>query len=134
MAYRDHWKFEYTISLLTDAAAYKTNYHEGRLKAWREKRDETMAKIRSEGLEIKESAMANTTNYSVYNSGHGAQVYVRVDLQQDLNECEQKIAEHRNKVADYKAWNAVFAAQDGQKQLELSKDDWLYFFYGMATE
>ena len=51
---RDEWKFEYTAARLAEAAEAKIAHHTERLAFWKAKRDEVLATIRAEGLEIDE--------------------------------------------------------------------------------
>ena len=51
---RDEWKFEYTAARLAEAADAKISHHGERLAFWKGKRDEVLATIRAEGLEIDE--------------------------------------------------------------------------------
>jgi len=52
---RDEWKFEYTAARLAEAADAKISHHGERLAFWKAKRDEVLATIRAEGLEIDEN-------------------------------------------------------------------------------
>lgn len=123
MGFRDNWRFTYTVDNIKQAAIEKEAWHLNRHAFWKEKNDEVMTKIKSEGLEISKSV---AQSYS--NSGRNAQVMVRTDLQVDLNECQSKITEHLNKYKDYQAWVFVLDSQPPQNLLELSKDDYLYFY------
>ena len=49
---RDDWKFEYPAGRLAAAATEKIAHHRVRLAFWRATREQVMATIRSEGLEI----------------------------------------------------------------------------------
>lgn len=51
---RNDWKFDYSARQLAEAAQIKITHHRGRLDFWKGKREETLAKIRSQGLEIDE--------------------------------------------------------------------------------
>src|SRR6266478_6038948 len=124
---RNSWKFTYNADKLLLAAETKINWHEGRLKWWKDKREEIKGTIRSEGIEIDESVAAAEEGYKFSSAQRGASVSIRNDLVSDLNECVNKVKEHQSKVRDYDAWRQVLASQ-GQVSLELQQDDWLFFF------
>ena len=49
---RDDWKFEYPAGRLAAAATDKVTCHRERLAFWRSTREQVMATVRSEGLDI----------------------------------------------------------------------------------
>lgn len=125
---RSAWKFSYTADKLCDAATTKKSWHGERLDWWAKKRDETEAKIRTEGLEIDKSVAFGTENYLSNKSMHRQpSVQINNDLLADFSECQQKVAEHQGKIKDYDAWCQVLASQ-GQATFDLNQDDWLFFF------
>jgi len=57
----------------------------------------------------------------------GAQVMVRNDLRDDLDECLKKLRWHTEKRQEYDGWvQALGAAPDERHELDI--DDWLFFF------
>jgi len=56
---REDWKFDYTAQRLAEAAQRKIDWHRERLAFWSGRREETLATIRAEGLEIDEKIAAN---------------------------------------------------------------------------
>lgn len=125
---RHTWTFNYTADKLYDAAMMKREWHEGRLKWWAAKRDETKETIKAEGIEIDESvAFGTDTFYSNKSAHRGSSVSIRNDLVKDLTECVNKVSEHQNKIKEYDAWTQVLNSQR-QAVLPLSQDDWLFFF------
>ena len=119
---RDEWKFSYQADKLLAASEAKKSFHEDRHSWWTKKKEEVMASIKAEGLEIDESV---AMGYS--NSGRNTSVTIRNDLLKDLNECVGKISEHDSKLKDYSAWIQVLNSQ-GQASFDLNQDDWLFFF------
>jgi len=119
---RDKWTFPYAADKLLEAARAKLDFHASRLEWWKKKKEEVLTQIKAEGLEIDESV---ALGYS--NSMRNTSVNVRNDLLTDLNECVQKINEHKHKMTDYHAWIQVLASQ-GQAGFDLHQDDWLFFF------
>lgn len=121
---RDEWKFTYQASALADAAHKKLETHERKLQWWQKRADEVMEEIRSHGIEVAESAAAG---YSFTKGNFGPQVTVDDKLTKQLTECHSKAREHEAHIAAYKGWVQVLAA-NAHKQLDLTHDDWLYFF------
>src|SRR5438477_2924421 len=120
MAYRNAWKFQYTADKLLSAAETKLSWHEGRLGFWAGKQSEVKDKIRGEGIEINESVAFGDAGYTaISNSGRGASVSIKHVLVNDLNECTNKMVEHRAKNKDYDAWPEVVRTQ-GQLALKLN--------------
>lgn len=128
---RDEWVFSYTADKVFAAAQEKKDFHSERLAWWDKKRTEVEGLIRSEGIEIDESAAG-----SRYGSGdnnvntwlRGAQVTIRTDLVRDLQECVDKTRGHREKIKEYDAWIQVLASQGSARTLSLGHDDWIFFF------
>lgn len=121
---RSSWKFTKTAEEIRDAALLKIVYHEERLKFWAAKKVETLKRIASEGIEVQESL--GGLNYTS-NRGYGPQINVRADLQRDLNESHGKVAEHRDKIAEYRTYAEALALDLGAR-LGLDVDDLQYFF------
>lgn len=132
---RNEWKFSYPADVLLDAATKKHTFHQERFKFWDDKKKETVAKIRSEGIEIDESltnmplmpgSASNNIN-AITSRYRGETVSVRADLITDLNECVSKVQEHHRKSNEYSAWMQVLGPQ-GKTGYDLHQDDWMFFF------
>jgi hypothetical protein len=125
---RNDWKFDYTANKLAEAAAEKMSHHRERLDWWRNKKDEVMASIRSEGIEIDEKiVLSSYQSPKSRDWDRGAQVKVRNDLRNDLDECLDKLQYHTQKLAEYDGWNQVLLANP-ENRVALDIDDWLFFF------
>ena len=61
---RDEWKFNYAARDVAGAANAKVAYHTERVAFWKAKREEVMASIRSDGLEIDEKLVLAHRNRS----------------------------------------------------------------------
>ena len=121
---RNEWEFPYDSKVIMAAAAKKVEYHEGRLAFWEGKKVDTIRAIETGGIEVSESLGGST--YS--NTGRGAQIVVKANLQIDLNECTSKMEEHRSKIANYQTYvDALTIAPD--TSLQLTVED-IQFFYG----
>lgn len=122
---RKAWNFPYAADKLLDAARAKVAFHKDRLKWWEGKKQEVLALIRAEGIEIDESVAAGEGYGKSYTRQET--VMIRNDLREDLEEVQAKVKEHRGKIADYGAWAEVLASQGGSK-FDLHQEDWLFFF------
>lgn len=126
---RTEWEFNYTVARVLEAAKAQLAYYESRLAWWTDKRNETKIKIQAEGIEIDESVTAGDGGkYSTSNNFRGESVTIRNDLVKDLNECVNKVAEHRGRIQIMSGWVEVLGAQPAHGTLILHHDDWLFFF------
>ncbi len=124
---RDKWDFEYSGAQLCEAAAKRIAFHQERLKWWKDKRQEVMAQIRTEGLEINESMVLAYQNPKSRDWVDSTQVMIRSDLKQALIECQKKLSEHTERLSDFSGWYLMLKANpEVRKSLDLN--DWLFFF------
>lgn len=120
---RKDWEFEYTASVLAQAAKDKKEYRQGRANWWKEKQKEVIAEIKESGLEFNESlAVAYASN-----AGRAPQLAVKPDLQNKIKECHEKIREHLSAVHEYDGWVQVLSANPDSR-MKLKHGDWLFFF------
>lgn len=127
---REEWKFQYNAKDLALAAKVKRDHHKQRLEWWEQKQSDVIAEVKEKGLEVSESiAMEYATSQfsGSLGSARGAQLVVKNDYQQKLNECNQKMRSHDGKVREYNGWLQVLEANDNQT-LELDIEDYLFFF------
>src|SRR5687767_2171867 len=111
MSERSSWEFPYPADKLHAAASTKVEFHQERLAAWEQARDDTMTKIKESGLQIDESVMEDYGKLSYSNSGRRPGVTIDDEMLRDLNESVRKIEEHKGFIADYEAWVEVLAEQ-----------------------
>ena len=52
---RDEWVFTYQIETIAEATTSNLEFHQERFKWWKDKKEQVMAKIREDGLEIDET-------------------------------------------------------------------------------
>lgn len=121
-AKRTHWAFNYKAHEVLAGAKIKQAFHQERLAFWQQKHGEVKGKIKEDGIDFEES-LSNMHSNSYRQTG----VSVRDDLMRDLQECNQRVSVHRDKIDGYEAWIEVLSSQ-GAASLELTQDDWLYFF------
>lgn len=121
---RNEWKFPYKSADLGKAAHSKQVHHEGRVRWWEAQQKRIAAEAGKKGLELIEAVGAS---YSVSNAMHGKQLVVQGKYQMKLNECHQKLVEHRGKTETYAGWVQVLRANPKQV-VDLNHDDYLFFF------
>lgn len=121
---RKDWTFEHTAKTIAEAAVVKKTTHIAKFKWWETKKDEVMAKVKAEGISVKDSVAAH---YSNTKGNYGPQIEIDEGMQRDLSECQQKIMEHNRLVQEYDGWIKVLSASP-ESRLALDHDDWLFFF------
>ena len=124
---RNEWKFDYTASTLADAAQSRIDFHQERLSFWKIKREDVLAQIRSEGVEVDEKIVLGYRNPKSRDWERGGKVMIRNDLQLNLEEVYEKLHWHTEKLTAYDAWQKVLAANP-ENRLSLDVDDWQFFF------
>lgn len=124
---RENWKFTYTAAKLAEGADAKLKFHEERLVFWKKHKDDLMAEIRKDGLEVSESTAMGYVHPKARDYERGAKVMVRNDLKDKLDECMEKLAYHAGKRSDYAGWVQVLKANP-EDRLEADIEDWLFYF------
>ena len=125
---RNEWKFTYTANDLAEAAKAKQLHHQERLTWWETKQEEVIDEVKSKGLEVTESlAMGYATSNAFTGGMRGAQLTVKSDYQQKLNECHQKIRGHGERIKEYDGWVQMLSANQ-KESVSLDIEDWLFFF------
>ena len=127
---RKDWTFDYTAARLAQAADAKIAHHTSRLAFWRGKRDEVLATIRAEGLEIDEKIVLEYASPKARDWERANRVTIRDDLRHKLDECLDKLRAHIEKLAQYEGWSQLLLANPEQR-VALDLEDWM-FFYGSA--
>lgn len=130
---RKDWKFDYTGSRLAEAARTKKDFHAERIEWWKQKKNEVMATIRAEGLEVDESITIQAyRNPKGRDWERGTQVMIRNDLRRDLEECMEKLAWHTDLSFKYGGWLQMLEANP-EARVPLDIEDWLFFFGSPTT-
>ena len=127
---RSNWEFEHLGSELLEGATKKEAMRRERLAWWKNQKDKVMQDIKDSGLEVQESLSLQygTSSNDIRPQAHGgAQIVVRNDLQNKLNECHAKIRLHDAAAIEYNAWVQVFS-KNPNKTFKLKQGDWLFFF------
>ncbi len=124
---RKDWKFDYTSAKLAEAARAKIAYHDGHLSLWKAKREELLATIRAEGIEVNEKIALRYAHPKARDWEQGGEVMIRDDLRKALTETFEKLAYHTRQRDTYDGWQQVLAANPESRQ-SLDIDDWLFFF------
>lgn len=124
---REKWNFSYSGAALADAARGKISFHAERLDWWKRKKDEVIAKIRSEGIEVDEKIALEYSNPKARDWDKGGELLIRNDLRKQLAECFEKLSHHTGETSEYDAWVQTLDAHPEQ-EFSLDIADWLYFF------
>jgi hypothetical protein len=124
---RSEWKFSYTGAQLAEGAQTKFIFHQERITWWKKHKEELIAQIKSEGIQVAEGAGLGYSNPKARDYERGAKVMVRNDLQEKLDECMEKLGHHTGKLRDYDGWLQVLNG-NSSTLLEADMDDWLFYF------
>jgi hypothetical protein len=122
---RDKWTFDLTATDLAKAAEAKHAFHSERFAFWQAAQGKVMADVKEKGMEVSEGVSNMHSN--VTRAYSGAQILIDPTYQRKLDECFEKIEEHREKVSQYAGWVQVLAA-NSSRTYQLNADDYLYFF------
>lgn len=132
---RDTWTFRYTAQQLADATKAKIEHHNKCLEFWEARREQLIAEIRADGIEVNEKTVLQTperTNIKGRDWTAGGDVMIRNDLRKSLIESYEKLSYHTSRRDQYKGWLHAFT--DNQEDShELEMDDW-QFFFGKDTD
>ena len=121
---RIDWEFEYSAKTLADAAKTKRDYRQSRVDWWKNALETVMAEIKESGIEVNEGMAGN--NFAV-TSIQVPKITIRLELQNKVKECHEKIHKHMSAVYEYDGWVQVLTANANAK-LKLKHGDWLFFF------
>jgi len=124
---RDNWKFTYTAARLGEGADAKLKFHEERFAFWKKHKEELVAEIRKDGLEVSEGTALGYFHPKSRDYERGAKVMVRNDLKDKLDECMEKLAYHAGKKHEYAGWAQVLKANP-EDRLEADMEDCLFYF------
>lgn len=124
---RDNWKFTYTAARLGEGADAKLKFHVERFAFWKKHKEELVAEIRKDGIEVSEGTALGFSHPKSRDYERGAKVMVRNDLKDKLDECMEKLAYHAGKQRDYSGWSQVLKANP-EDRLEADMEDWLFYF------
>jgi hypothetical protein len=130
---RDRWEFEHTAAKLAEAAEAKKRHHIARHEWWERKKSEVMAQIRERGISVHEGVAAESSAYTKSPRGTGARIMVDATLQRDLDECSEKVSDHRRKAGLYDGWMQVLRGNP-ESRLKLHHDDYLFFFGATSSD
>ena len=120
---RNEWVCELSVAEILEAAKEKLKWHKDRLDFWTETREKTEAQIKNSGLTIEKSVAAG---YST--TGRPPSVSIDSAMLADLNECNTKIAEHKNKEFGYASWVQFLSSCRPKDRYMLNPEDWRYFY------
>jgi hypothetical protein len=129
---RDEWVVPYSGEQLAKAAFDKKEYHTGRLKCWREKKEEVIKEIQTSGITVTETLVDELAKAGYANTmsmGGGPLVQIDAALQAHLREAHDKVKAHERLVSQYGAWQQMMESPAAKpRTFELTQNDWMYFF------
>lgn len=131
---RDIWKISKNQEEVSSAITKMIEYHEKKLKFWDNKKDEFLETLKKDGVVIDTSLVEQygkggyETSNSLSNNRNRFQVSVDTDLQRKLTETVDKVNLHTQKLKDYKNWKTFVDSVYPNSELELTFDDYVFFF------
>ena len=124
---RDHWQFDYSAAQLTEATQAQIAHHQERIQFWRITKDQVIATIRAEGIEVDEKLVLAYASPKSRDWEDGGEIMIRNDLRKRLAECFKKLAYHTGWRDTYFGWKQLLDANP-ESRMPLEIDDWLFFF------
>lgn len=118
MNMKHEWKVQVTAAELLKAALAKRDHHAERLKHWQEQRDAAEIKLRSEGVEFRETG----GSYSNSSKAGGVAVVVDPQLQKAFEEARGKVDEHWHLTERYARWASFFGRATPSSSFECDYD------------
>jgi hypothetical protein len=132
---RDQWTFRYNATQLAEATRAKIDYHNKCLEFWDTRREQLIAEIRADGLEVNEKTVLRTNERASIKGRDwtsGGDVMIRNDLRKSLEETYQKLSYHTVRRDQYNGWLQAFT-DNPENFHELDMDDW-QFFHGKDVD
>ncbi len=124
---RSKWTFTYSADALIEAAKTQRDDRLMRRGRWEKQRNNVMEDIKKDGITVNEPQSKTLSNDRSALYGRGSRIMIRADLQEKLEECEDRIRLHDNAAREYDGWIQALTA-NGMEKFPLAIDDWLYFF------
>jgi hypothetical protein len=119
---REIWTFRYKPAEVLAAAQEKVSHHTKRREWWTSEYDKAENQLKEKGFEYRQR---NSGSYE-----RGIQIVGDPDLAEQLVQCRQKIAEHREKQTLYQTWVRALEAKTKRQpgeELELTINDIVFF-------
>lgn len=127
---RDNWTFRYTANQLAEATRAKIEHHVKCLEFWDSRREQLIAEIRADGIEVNEKTVLQTPERPHIKGRDwtgGGDVMIRNDLRKSLAESYEKLSYHTVRRDQYNGWLQAFT-DNPENSHELDMDDWQFFF------
>ena len=137
---RKEWQTQFTAESVLQAAKLKVEHHKKRLDHYGAKMDELMQTIKKDGLEIRNVPNRFDNNYIELSTISGREsrdslVYVRNDLNTELQKLNVKVEQHKAALANYHIWtNFLESASALGQSVPLDFEDYTFFFSEMSVE
>lgn len=117
MSLKSTHKFTFKANEISLAAIKRANYHDERLRFWKEEQQKAIALAKEAGVEIREHEISG---------GIDVEVIIDRSISNRLTECSNKIQEHQSLASRLKIEAAAYSTQ-GERPYELDPDDIVYF-------
>jgi len=130
---RNEWQFDFASTELARAAKKQFIFRSHRVEEWLARKAEVMDAIRKEGISINEAVADQLYSgkyagkFAATHFARGPQIVIDPTMQQDLNECMDRIRHHAALRDQYAAWMQVLEGTPARR-VQLHQDDWMYFF------
>ena len=121
------WTFPILRLTLQQAAQRRADRHQSRLAFWQAELTTATNRLKSEGVTIEEPAEARQhTTYA-----GNMQIVIDPSMQQRVRECQDKVRDHRDRLAEFRRWEAAFSGTP-LESFDCDIDDLTHF--GIYTE
>lgn len=130
---RNEWSVKYNGAELLVAAQEKLKFHEGRETWWKDKKDECLTRLKTEGVNVSETIVDELvkSGYNTVANAHFGRYGPSVELDEkmvaDLREAAGKVDEHKAKIKEFSAWVAMLE-RDPRETFYAAIDDYTFFF------
>ena len=123
---RGEWKFSLPGSELAAKARACHEHHVARLAWWGEQLEEAKARLKAEGVEIREAPEMAAFAASTRSYAADMQVVVDPTLTRRITQCQGKVKEHQEARDEFDRWLRAFE-QNPNARYDLDIDDMNYF-------
>jgi len=129
---RQRWGVDVRISALLRAATRKEGYHRERREEWKQRREDAVARLRSEGIKFNISEEEFEKLVATYASNYRNQpggITLDQTIVQEIQEAERKAKEHANHVDELLLWQGTLRLFEsaGRTHLPVDHEACVYF-------
>ncbi len=122
---RDSWLIEASAKELFVCCGERIAHHIKRRNWWAEQQAEADQTLRAKGIELRAQPVSG---------GNRTDIVLDPKMAARVQECENKVREHTNHVAKFRAFQAFMGSQNENDVFKLNVDDVLYFNFNNADK